>query len=130
MHLPAPVALALAILGGALEIVQEVVITMSAQAHAIVAFSIIVILAFGIVPLSAAALRRLIPTPVAAALTTAAGILAAIQQTFGVSPVVHSIILFALGILASLGIVPAITTAIEARKQLQAKLGVHPSRGP
>lgn len=108
MHFSPTVALILGILGGVAEIVQEVAITMSAQAHSIIAFGIVVLLSFGVVPLSAEALRRLIPAHVAAILTAAAGILAAAQQTFGVSGTVHSIILFVLALFAAVGIVPAV----------------------
>jgi hypothetical protein len=119
MHLSAKVVLIVGIIGGALEIVQETAITMSSQAHSIIAFAIIVALAFGVVPLGHEALARMIPAHVAAILTAAVGILAAIQQTFGVTGLVHSIILFVLSIAAAVGIVPAVLTPVEVRTQLK-----------
>lgn len=119
MHLPPSVALALGVLGGVLEIVQRLAITMSAEAHTIVGFVIIVILAFGVVPLSAEALHRLIPASVAAALTTLAGILAAVVHTFGLSNVLAGIVYLVIGLLASVGIVPAVLPPLEARAQLR-----------
>lgn len=122
MHLPAPVVLVLGIIGGILEIVQRLAITMSTQAHTIVGFVIIVILAVGVIPLGAEALRRLIPNSVAAVLTSIAGIIAAVVHTFGVSNVIAGIIYFVLAFLAAIGIVPAALSIGEVRAQRQAAL--------
>jgi hypothetical protein len=120
MHLPPYVALILGIIGGALEIVQEVAITTSAQTHSIIAFAIVVILAFGVVPLSKETLARLIPAHIAAILTAGVGILAAASQTFNISGVAHSIILFVLALLAAVGIVPSIIEPEAGKRALVA----------
>ena len=118
MHLPTPVVLVLGIIGGVLEIVQRLAISMSSEAHTIVGFVIIVILAVGVVPLGAEALRRLIPTAVAAVLACAAAILAAVLHTFGIPAGVEGVLYFLLAFLAALGIVPAAVPVAEARSLL------------
>jgi hypothetical protein len=122
VKLPPVIVLILGVIGGGLQLIQEYAISMSAQAHSIVAFAIMVVIAMGVVPLSPAALRLLIPAQVAAVLTSVAGILVAVQQTFGVSHFVHGLILVVLSIIGALGIVPAIAPLETARADMRQAL--------
>lgn len=111
MKLPVSVVVGLAVLAGALQIVQQYAITMSASAHTLIAFSLFVIVGVGVVPYTAGKIKSLIPLHVAALLTAAAGILAGVQQlALPVSPVVHSIIGLALLVLAAVGIRPTLVS--------------------
>jgi hypothetical protein len=108
LKLPASVVLVLGVLGGGLELVQQYAISLSASVHTYIGFGILVILAFGVVPLGASALARLIPGWLAAILTAAVGILQAVQQTFNISNGLHGVITVFIAIVAALGIVPTV----------------------
>lgn len=109
MKLPLPFAVALAVIAGVLQIIQQYAITMSASAHTLIAFSLFVIVGVGIVPYTAGKIKSLIPLHVAALLTAAAGVLAGVQQlALPVSPLVHSILALVLLVLAAVGIRPTL----------------------
>lgn len=107
--IPTQVAVGLAVLGGVLQIVQQYAITMSASAHTLIGFALFVLVGVGIVPYTAGKIKTLIPVHLAALLTALAGLLYGVQQlALPVSPVVHSIIMLVLMVLAAIGIRPAV----------------------
>lgn len=131
MKLSTPVALALAVVAGALEIIQQYAITASSAAHSVTSVVLFILIGIGIVPLGGKAIGKLIPLHYAAILTAAAGVLQVIQQTsLGVSPAVHSAIAVALLIAASLGIVPTSVAAVRVPPPPPAPVPVPVKRRP
>lgn len=118
MKLPKSVVFALAIAAGALQVIQQYAIPMSSSAHTVVAFSLIILLSIGVIPLSAQALGKLVPLHVAAGLGVAVAVLQAVQQlTLNISSPLHSVVSVGLMILAALGIAPGVITGARAAPQ-------------